>query len=76
MTSHLGVLLLFAAAVSVVFAVLMRDDAREQARLGGRIFGGLVGGALVVGVTPVPAAGEDDDVGRSAHAENATRPRP
>lgn len=49
MTSHLGVLLLFAAAVSVVFAVLMRDDAREQARLGGRIFGGLVGGALVVG---------------------------
>jgi hypothetical protein len=49
MTSHLGVLLLFAAAVSVVFAVLMRDDAREQVRLGGRIFGGLVGGALVVG---------------------------
>jgi hypothetical protein len=49
MTSHLGVMLLFAVAVSVVFAVLMRDDGGEQVRLGGRIFGGLVGGALVVG---------------------------
>ncbi|MCC7043397.1 MAG: hypothetical protein IT183_06020 [Acidobacteria bacterium] len=49
MTSHLGVMLIFAAALSVVFAVLMRDDGRGQLRLGGRIFGGLVGGALVVG---------------------------
>ncbi len=49
MTSHLGVMVLFAAAVAVVFAVLMREDGIEQIRLGGRIFGGLVGGALVVG---------------------------
>lgn len=49
MTSHLGVMLLFAASVSIVFAVLMREEAREQLQLGGRIFGGLVGGALVVG---------------------------
>jgi hypothetical protein len=49
MTSHLGVMLIFAVALSVVFAVLMRDDGREQIHLGGRIFGGLVGGALVVG---------------------------
>ncbi len=49
MTSHLGVMVLFAAAVAVVFAVLMREDGTEQIRLGGRIFGGLVGGALVVG---------------------------
>ena len=49
MTSHLGVMLIFAVALSVVFAVLMRDDGREQIQLGGRIFGGLVGGALVVG---------------------------
>lgn len=49
MTSHLGVLIVFAAAVAVVFAVLMREDTGEQVRLGAQIFGGLVGGALVVG---------------------------
>lgn len=49
MTTHLGVLLLFAAAVSVVFSVLMREDAAAQLRLGARIFGGLVGGAIVTG---------------------------
>lgn len=49
MTSHLGVLILFAATVAVVFAVLMRNDAGDQLKLGGRIFGALVGGALVVG---------------------------
>ena len=49
MTSHLGILVLFAAAVAVVFAVLMREEAGDQVRLGGRIFGGLVGGALVAG---------------------------
>jgi hypothetical protein len=32
-----------------VFAVLMRDDPREQWRTGGRIFGGLVAGAWLVG---------------------------
>lgn len=49
MTSHLGVMLLFAAAVAVVFSVIMRDDGGEQFRLAGQIFGGLVGGGLVVG---------------------------
>lgn len=47
--SHLGVLIVFAAAVAVVFAVLMREAAGDQLRLGARIFGGLVGGALVIG---------------------------
>ncbi len=49
MTSHLGILMIFAAVVAIVFAILMREDAAEQWRLAGRIFGGLVGGALVVG---------------------------
>ena len=49
MTSHLGVLVLFAAAIAVVFAVLMRDDAAAQVRVAARIFGGLVGGAIVTG---------------------------
>jgi len=49
MTSHLAIMALFAGAVAVVFAVLLREDGNEQLRLGGRIFGGLMGGALVVG---------------------------
>jgi hypothetical protein len=49
MTSHLGILVLFALAVAIVFSVLMREEVADQIRLGGRIFGGLVGGALVTG---------------------------
>ena len=49
MTSHLGVMLLFAGCVSAVFGALMRDTARDQVRLGARVFGGLVGGAYVTG---------------------------
>ncbi len=48
MTSHLGLLLLFAAFVSVIFAALMRDDPREQLRFGVRLLAGFVGTALVL----------------------------
>lgn len=56
MTSHLGLLALFALFVSLIFAVLMRDDPREQVRLGLRMFGGFVGAALVLGwlMYPLP----------------------
>jgi len=43
MTSHLGLLILFSLFVSVIFAVLMRDDPREQRLFGLRLFGGFVG---------------------------------
>ena len=49
MTSHVALMVLFAAFVSVVFATLMRDDPREQLRLGGRIFGGFIGAGVVLG---------------------------
>ena len=49
MTSHFVLLLVFAAFVSVVFATLMRDDPREQLRLGGRIFAGFVGAGVLLG---------------------------
>ena len=49
MTSHLGIMVLFAACLSTVFGVLLRDRGSEQLRLGGRIFAGLVGGAYVLG---------------------------
>ena len=49
MTSHLGVMVVFAACLSTVFGVLLRDAGREQVRLGVRIFAGLVGGAYALG---------------------------
>ena len=47
--THLGMMALFAAGVSAVFAALMREDPREQARLAGRLFGGFVLGAYLTG---------------------------
>ena len=41
-TSHLGIMILFAACVSTVFGTLFRDLPQEQIRLGARIFGTLV----------------------------------
>ena len=49
MTSHLGVMVLFAACVAVVFGVLQRDQPRDQASYGGKVFGVLVLGAYVLG---------------------------
>ena len=48
MTSHLGLLLIFALLVSTVFAVLMRDQPREQVRFGLRLLAGFIGAALVL----------------------------
>jgi hypothetical protein len=55
-TSHFALLLLFAAFVSVSFAALMRDDPREQAMFGARLFVGFVGAGLVLGwlLFPLP----------------------
>lgn len=49
MTSHFGLLVLFALFVSTVFATLMRETPREQLRFGLRLFGGFVGSAIVIG---------------------------
>lgn len=48
MTSHFGLLILFAAFVSVIFTVLMRDQVQEQVRFGARLFAGFLGAALVL----------------------------
>ena len=48
MTSHLGLLLLFAVFVAVIFATLMRDDPNEQLRFGVRLFAGFVGAGLAL----------------------------
>jgi hypothetical protein len=49
MSSHLALMVLFAFFVSVVFAVLMQDDPREQLRAGAKIFAGFVGAGLALG---------------------------
>ena len=56
MTSHLLLMALFAFFVSVVFAVLLRDDPRAQVRTGGMMFGGFLVVALVFGwlMYPLP----------------------
>lgn len=56
MHTHFGLLLLFALFVSIVFAVLLRDEARSQIRFGAGLFGGFVLGAVVLGwlMYPLP----------------------
>ena len=56
MTSHFGLMVLFALFVSVVFGTLMRDEPREQLVLGLRLFGALVGGGVLAGwlLYPLP----------------------
>ena len=49
MTGHFFVLVLFSFFVSLVFAVLLRDDPRQQIRTGGMMFGGFIVTALVLG---------------------------
>ena len=46
MTTHLGLMVLFAFFVSTVFATLMRDNVREQTLFGLRLFGGFVAAAI------------------------------
>lgn len=49
MTTHLGLMIVFAACVSTVFATVMRESTRDQLRMGARIFGALVVGAYLLG---------------------------
>ena len=49
MQSHLLLLMLFAFFVSLVFALVAKDEAREQLRLGATLFAGFVGGAILLG---------------------------
>ena len=49
MGSHFLVMVIFAACVAVVFSVLMKDEPLEQLRLGGLLFAGFVGTAVVLG---------------------------
>ena len=56
MTSHFLLLVLFAFFVSVVFAVLLRDQPRAQLRTGAMMFGGFIAAAVLLGwlMYPLP----------------------
>lgn len=49
MTTHLGLMVVFALFVSTVFATLMRDTVKEQVRFGLRLLAGFVAAALGIG---------------------------
>ena len=49
MRSHFLLLVLFSFFVSLVFALLAKDDPREQLRFGGMMLGGFLGAAVVIG---------------------------
>jgi hypothetical protein len=55
-TSHFLLLVVFSFFVSLVFAVLHRDEPRAQFRTGGMMFGGFVVAAIVLGwlMYPLP----------------------
>ena len=49
MHSHIVLLGLFAFFVSLVFALLAKDNPRDQLRVGSMMFGGFVASAIVIG---------------------------
>ena len=48
MNSHFLVLVLFSFLVSLVFAVLLRDDPRAQLRTGVMMFGGFLAAGILL----------------------------
>jgi hypothetical protein len=49
MASHFLLLSIFAFFVSLVFAVIAKDEAKDQLRFGGLMFGGFLASAIVLG---------------------------
>ena len=56
MTTHVGLMALFSVFVSIVFAMLMRDEPREQLAFGVRLFAGFIGAGIAIGwlLYPLP----------------------
>jgi len=49
MASHMVLLAVFAFFVSLVFALIAKDEVRDQIRFGALVFGGFLGSAIVIG---------------------------
>lgn len=56
MTTHFGLMVLFALFVSVAFATMMRDELTDQLRLFARIFLGFIAAGVILGwlLYPLP----------------------
>jgi hypothetical protein len=56
MTSHLGLMVVFALFVSTVFATLMRDEPKQQLLFGARLFAGFIASGILIGwlLYPLP----------------------
>jgi heme A synthase len=56
MTSHFALLVVFAFFVSLIFAVLLRDEPSAQFRTGGKMFAAFIVAALALGwlMYPLP----------------------
>ncbi len=49
MRSHFVLMIVFSLCVSAVFAGLLREETHEQLVIGGKMFGGMIAAALVLG---------------------------
>lgn len=49
MTSHLGLMIVFAFFVSLIFATIAKDTPADQLRLGAKMFGMFIGAAIALG---------------------------
>jgi len=54
MQSHFVLLVLFAFFVSLVFAVIGKDDVAAQLRFGGLLFAAFIASAIVLGLLMYP----------------------
>ena len=57
MKSHFFHMLIFSALVASFFAILLRREPRERLKLGGYIWLGMVGGALLLAYLMFPFPG-------------------
>ena len=49
MTSHAGLMIVFACFVSLVFAVIAKDSPADQLRTGAKMFGSFIAAAFLLG---------------------------
>ena len=49
MANHMVLLIVFAFFVSLVFALIAKDDVADQIRFGAMVFAGFIGSAIVIG---------------------------
>ena len=49
MTSHFGLMIVFAFFVSLVFATIQKDTVADQVKLGAKMFATFLGAAIAIG---------------------------